>query len=105
VPPAATLSGEGDEASATGRHIRRLLDLRGWARSLELPEERITFHVLESERPGAALVDFADMNDVEQLLIGAPGSGAAPRRFAGVCAQVVGGAPCTVTVVRARAEG
>jgi len=45
------------------------------------------------------------MNDVEQLLIGAPGSGAAPRRFAGVCAQVVGGASCTVTVVRARAEG
>jgi nucleotide-binding universal stress UspA family protein len=105
VPPAATLTGEGDENSATGRHIRRLVDLRGWARSLELPEERITFHVLESEKPGAALVDFADMNDVEQLLIGAPGSGAAPRRFAGVCAQVVGGASCTVTVVRARAEG
>ena len=105
VPPAATLSGEGDENSATGRHIRRLVDLRGWARSLGLPEERITFHVLESEKPGAALIDFADMNDVEQLLIGAPGSGAAPRRFAGVCAQVVGGASCTVTVVRARAEG
>jgi nucleotide-binding universal stress UspA family protein len=105
VPPAATLAGEGDENSATGRHIRRLVDLRGWARSLELPEERITFHVLESEKPGAALVDFAEMNDVEQLLIGAPGSGAAPRRFAGVCAQVVGGASCTVTVVRARAEG
>jgi nucleotide-binding universal stress UspA family protein len=105
VPPAAALSGEGDEASATGRHIRRLVDLRSWARSLELPEERITFHVLESEKPGVALVDFADMNDVEQLLIGAPGSGAAPRRFAGVCAQVVGGASCTVTVVRARAEG
>ncbi|HET7033299.1 MAG TPA: universal stress protein, partial [Casimicrobiaceae bacterium] len=105
VPPAAALSGEGDENSATGRHIRRLVDLRGWARSLELPEERITFHVLESEKPGAALIDFADMNDVEQLLLGAPGSGAAPRRFAGVCAQVVGGASCTVTVVRAGAEG
>ena len=52
-----------------------------------------------------AIAYFADMNDVEQLLIGAPGSGAAPRRFAGVCAQVVGGASCTVTVVRARAEG
>jgi len=105
VPPAAALSGEGDENSATGRHIRRLIDLRGWARSLELPEERITFHVLESEKPGAALIDFADMNDVEQLLLGAPGSGSAPRRFAGVCAQVVGGASCTVTVVRAGSEG
>ena len=105
VPPAATLSGEGDENSATGRHIRRLVDLRAWARTLELPEERVTFHVLESEKPGVALIDFAEMNDVEQLLLGAPGSGAAPRRFAGVCAQVVGGASCTVTVVRARAEG
>jgi nucleotide-binding universal stress UspA family protein len=104
VPPAASLSGEGEENSATGRHIRRLVDLRGWARSLALPDERITFHVLESEKPGVALVDFIEMNDVEQLLLGAPGSGAAPRRFAGVCAQVVATAPCTVTVVRARSE-
>jgi nucleotide-binding universal stress UspA family protein len=105
VPPAATLSGEGDENSATGRHIRRLVDLRGWARALALPEERLTFHVLESEKPSVALVDFIEMNDVEQLLIGAPGSGSAPRRFAGVCAQVVAAAPCTVTVVRARLQG
>jgi nucleotide-binding universal stress UspA family protein len=44
------------------------------------------------------------MNEVEHLLIGAPGSGA-PRRFGGVCAQVVASAPCTVTVVRPRAKG
>lgn len=103
VPPAATLEGEGDENSATGRHIRRLVDLRGWARPLELPEERVTYHVLESDRPATALVDYAEMNDVEQLLIGAPGSGVAPRRFSGVGAQVVSAAPCTVTIVRPRA--
>jgi nucleotide-binding universal stress UspA family protein len=104
VPPAATLEGEGEENSATGRHIRRLVDLRGWARPLELPEERVTYHVLESDKPATALIDYAEMNDVEQLLIGAAGSGVAPRRFGGVCAQVVGAAPCTVTVVRPRAE-
>jgi nucleotide-binding universal stress UspA family protein len=104
VPPAAALSGEGEENSATGRHIRRLVELRGFARPLELPDERVTYHVLESDKPAAALVEYATMNEVEHLLIGAPGSGA-PRRFGGVCAQVVASAPCTVTVVRPRAKG
>jgi len=70
-----------------------------------LPEERVTYHVLESDKPAAALVDYAAMNDVAQILIGAPGSGALPWRFAGIGREVVGSAPCTVTVVRPRAEG
>jgi len=105
VPPAATLSGTGEENSATGRHIRRLVELRSWAKPLDLPEERVTYHVLESDKPAAALVDYAAMNDVAQILIGAPGSGALPWRFAGIGREVVGSAPCTVTVVRPRAEG
>jgi nucleotide-binding universal stress UspA family protein len=104
VPPAASLSGVGEENSATGRHIRRLVELRSWAKPLDLPEDRVTYHVLESEKPAAALVDYAAMNDVAQILIGAPGAGALPWRFAGVGPQVVGSAPCTVTVVRPRAE-
>ena len=104
VPPAAALSGEGDENSATGRHIRRLVELRRWARPLDLPEERLTYHVLESDKPAVALIDYARMNDVDQILIGAGGSGAPARRSAGVCAQIVADVPCSVTVVRARAE-
>ena len=104
VPPAATLSGIDDENSATGRHIRRLVDLHRWARPLDLPEERVTYHVLESDKPGTALVDYVATNDVEQILIGAPVGGAPLWRFAGVCAQIVSTAPCTVTVVRPRAE-
>ena len=105
VPPAATLSGVGEENSATGRHIRRLIELRGWAKPLELPEERVTYHVLESDKPGAALVDYVRMNDVAHIVIGAPAAGTLPRRFGGAGAQVVGSAPCTVTVVRPRSEG
>ena len=105
VPPAASLSGVGEENSATARHIRKLVELRTWAKPLELPEERVTYHVLESDKPAAALVDYAAMNDVAHLLIGAPGAGTIPWRFAGVGPQVVGNAPCTVTVVRPRAEG
>jgi len=105
VPPAATLSGVGEENSATGRHIRRLVELRGWAKSLQLPEERVTYHVLESDKPGAALVDYVRMNDVAHIVIGASAAGTLPWRFGTVAAQVVGSAPCTVTVVRPRAEG
>jgi nucleotide-binding universal stress UspA family protein len=102
VPPAAALVGEGEENSATGRHIRRLVELRRWAKPLGLSEERVTYHVLESDKPAAALVDYAKMNDVRQILIGAPRSGA--RLIAGVCSQVVREAPCNVTVVRPRVE-
>ena len=103
VPLAAALSGEGEEKSATGRHIRRLVELRRWARPLQLPEERVTYHVLESEKPARALIDYASMNDVDQILMGAPGGDTPKRSFEGVCAQVVAEVPCSVTVVRPRA--
>jgi len=105
VPPAAALSGERYEETATGRHIKQLVELRRWAKPLQLSEERLTYHVLESEKPAAALIDYATMNDVDQILIGAPRSGGPARLFPGVSAQVVAEAPCNVTVVRPRAEG
>ena len=104
VPPAAALSGERYEDTATGRHIKHLVNLRRWAKPLQLPEERLTYHVLESEKPAAALIDYAKMNDVDQILMGAPRSGAPMRLFPGVSAQVVAEAPCSVTVVRPRSE-
>ena len=104
VPSAATLNGEGDEGTATGRQIKRLVELRHWARPLDLPEERLTCHVLESDKPAAALVDYVKMNDVDHMVIGAPRSSSV-RLLAGVCAQVVAEAPCSVSVVRVRAHG
>ncbi len=92
------------EDTATGRHIKHLVNLRRWAKPLQLPEERLTYHVLESEKPAAALIDYAKMNDVDQILMGAPRSGAPVRLFPGVSAQVVAEAPCSVTVVRPRSE-
>ena len=104
VPPAATLSGERDEDTATGRHIKHLVNLRRWAKPLQMAEERLTYHVLESEKVAAALIDYARMNDVDPILIGAPRGDAPPRLFPGVSAQVVAEAPCSVTVVRPRAD-
>jgi nucleotide-binding universal stress UspA family protein len=104
VPLAAALSGEGYEHTATGRHIKHLVNLRRWAKPLQLPEERLTYHVLESEKIAAALIDYAKMNDVDQILIGAPRNGAPARLFPGVSSQVVAEAPCNVTVVRPRSQ-
>lgn len=100
VPPAAALSGEREEETATGRHIKHLVALRQWARPLQLPEERVTYHVLESEKPATALIDYARMNDVDHILVGASRGSASARLFPGVSAQIVAEAPCTVTVVR-----
>jgi nucleotide-binding universal stress UspA family protein len=80
------------------------VQLRQWAKPLELPDERVTYHVLESEKTAATLIDYARMNDVDHILIGAPRSDAAARLFPGVAAQVIAEAPCSVTVVRPRSE-
>ena len=104
MPVAASLSGEGDENSATGRHIKHLVELRRWAKPLELPEERLTYHVLEAEKPAQALVDYVKMNDVDQILIGAGTGRNAANRLAGVSAHVVMEVPCSVTVVRPRGD-
>ena len=104
VPRSAGIADLRDEDPATARHIKRLVELRRWARPLELDEERLTYHVLESDKPAHALIDFAAVNEAEQILIGTPRGSAATRLFGGVCAQVIAEAPCSVTVVRASAE-
>jgi hypothetical protein len=86
----ATLSGERYEDTATGGHIKHLVKLRRWAKPLQLAEERLTFHVLESDKPAAALVDYATMNDVDHVILGAPREASPARLFPGVCAQVAG---------------
>jgi hypothetical protein len=86
VPPAAALTDD----TPTGRHIKQLVSLRRWAKPLGLPEERLTYHVLESNQPAAALLDYAAVHEVEEILMG-PGKEAA---------QIVTQAACSVTVVR-----
>jgi len=104
VPVAAALSRERYEETPTGRHIAQLVNLRRFARPLELPEERLTYHVLESDKPAAALIDYARMNEVDQILLGAPRGGKPIRLASGVAAQVVAEAQCTVSVVRPRPQ-
>ena len=52
-------------------HVQRLVELKDWARPLGLAQEHITFHVLEHADPAAALVEYAKLNHVDQIFIGA----------------------------------
>ncbi len=81
-------------------HVQRLVELKNWARTLGLSQERISFHVLENADPAQALIEYAQLNNVDQVLIGARGARALRRFLGSVSSQVVAEAPCTVTVVR-----
>ena len=60
------------------RHVKQLVQLKHWARPLRkefgLDEGRLTFHVLEAPDPAAALLDFAERNAVDHLVMGARGN-------------------------------
>jgi nucleotide-binding universal stress UspA family protein len=90
-------------------HLRHLVELRQWASALELPKERLTFHVLESNDAAEALLEFIHANQVDHVIIGGPRvSETATGRVAhgklgSVVNRVVSEAPCHVTIVRPRA--
>ena len=82
------------------KHVDRLVALRHWASPLKLDESRLTVHVLEAIDPAAAILEFAEVNQVDHIIIGARQS-SLPRTLLGsVSAKVASEAPCTVTVVR-----
>jgi len=86
--------------SGTNLHVQYLMELKHWARPLELPPDRISFHVLESPDPASALVNYARTNRVDHIMIGARGSSTLRRYLGSVSSHVVALAPCSVTVVR-----
>jgi serine/threonine protein kinase len=82
------------------KHVQRLVELQHWARPLGLPEERVTFHVLEAIDPAAAIIDYATINRADHVVMGARGSGTLRRYLGSTSTEVVSRAPCSVTVVR-----
>jgi len=93
------------DETGRNRHVKRLVAMRHWARALQLPDHRITFHVLESSDVADALVAFARDNGIGHVLMGARGVTGVRRMLGSVSAQVVADADCTVTVVRAPRRG
>lgn len=89
---------ENVDAAGENIHLQRIGELRRWAEPLQLPRNKITYHLIEARSVPAGILDFAKSNNVDQVVIGAPtvGSSASKR----IAAQVMHDAPCTVTVVR-----
>ncbi len=92
------------DAEGQSVHVKQLVGLRHWARpisrQLNLDDGRLTFHVLEAPDPAAALVEFAERNQVDHIVMGARGQSALRRYLGSVSSQVVAESDCTVTVVR-----
>jgi len=88
-----------DEAG-NNKHVDRLVALRHWAQPLKLDENRLTVHVLEAIDPAAAILEFAEANNVDHIVIGARQSSLRRTLLGSVSAKVAAEAACTVTVVR-----
>ena len=87
------------------KRIDRLVALRHWAEPLKLSADRLTAHVLEAVDPARAILEFAEANRVDHIVIGARQNSLLRNLLGSVSAKVAAEAPCTVTVVRpARAE-
>jgi nucleotide-binding universal stress UspA family protein len=86
-------------------HVKHLVGLKDWARTLDIADDKITYHVLEAPDPAAAIVDYARVNNVDHIVIGSRGSSTLRRYLGSVSSQVVAQADCTVTVVKSARAG
>jgi eukaryotic-like serine/threonine-protein kinase len=82
------------------KHVERLVALRHWASPLKLDESRLTVHVLEAVDPASAILEFAEANRVDHIVIGARQNSLVRALLGSVSAKVASEAVCTVTVVR-----
>jgi len=88
------------DEQGNNKHIDRLVTLRHWASPLKLDENRLTVHVLEAIDPAAAILEFAEVNHVDHIVIGARQNSFVRALLGSVSSKVAAEAGCTVTVVR-----
>jgi nucleotide-binding universal stress UspA family protein len=88
------------DEQGNSKHIDRMVALRHGAQPLRLDESRLTVHVLEAVDPAAAILEFADVNHVDHIVIGARQHSMLRTLLGSVSAKVAAEAACSVTVVR-----
>src|SRR6267142_1455896 len=88
------------DEQGNNKHIDGLVALRHWASPLKLDENRLTVHVLEALDPAAAILEFAEVNHVDHIVIGARQNSFVRSLLGSVSSKVAAEAACTVTVVR-----
>ena len=92
----------GPDGAGRSAYVQRLVALKDWARVLRLPDERVSYHVIEAVSPADAILNYAKHNGVGHIVIGARGSSAIRRHLGSVSTEVVAEALCSVSVVRIR---
>ncbi|PZF77188.1 serine/threonine protein kinase [Aestuariivirga litoralis] len=92
-----TLDEEGNN-----KHVARLVGLKDWARPMKIAQGRVTYHVLEAIDPADTLLDYARVNNVDHIVMGARANSTMRKILGSVSGKVAMEAPCTVTVVRVR---
>jgi nucleotide-binding universal stress UspA family protein len=88
------------DEQGNNKHIDRMVMLRHWASPLKLDESRLTVHVIEAIDPATAILEFAGVNRVDHIVIGARQHSMLRALLGSVSARVAAEAACTVTVVR-----
>ncbi len=92
------------DEDGNNKHVQRLVGLKDWAHPMKLEPGRITFHVLESIDPADAILEYARVNNVDHIVMGARANSTMRKLLGSVSGRVAAEAPCTVTVVRNRQE-
>lgn len=92
------------DEEGNNKHVARIVQLKDWARSLEVPQARVSFHVLEAVDPAEAILDYARSNTVDHIVMGARDNSTMRKLLGSVSGKVAAEAPCTVTVVRERKD-
>jgi nucleotide-binding universal stress UspA family protein len=91
----------GPAADERGIHLEHLIRLRHRAEPLGIATGRLSHHVIEALNPTRSLLDFARDNNVDLIVIGAPGaSQQALGWWRSVASGVTANAHCSVHVVR-----
>lgn len=85
------------------KHIKAQVELRHWFKPLKLPESQVNFQVHHGD-PADEIIDYARHHIIEQIVMGARGSGTLHRLLGSVSQKVLAYAPCTVTVVKSRKD-
>lgn len=98
-----TIDSTNDE-QGHNKHISRIVQLKDWARTLELPQTRVSYHVLEATDPAEAILDYARSNRVDHMVMGARDNSTMRKLLGSVSGKVAAEAPCSVTVVRLRRD-
>ena len=101
IPPGSEVGVDTEEDISTTQRIKHLVLLKHWAEPLQLPLDRISFHVLEGNDAAATLLDYARANAVDHIVTGSAPPGLPLATVWGTFAtKLVGEAPCTVTLIR-----